>query len=814
MVKETGYYDILGVKPTATSDELKKAYRKLALKYHPDKNPNEGERFKAISQAYEVLSDPDKRRLYDDYGEKGIKEGGHSGSSPMDLFEMFFGMGGSRQRHAGPRKGKDVVYQLGVSLEQLYNGSTKKLAISKKVACDKCEGRGSSDPKKGYVTCEKCHGSGRQVRVQQMGPNIVQQVQTICGSCNGAGEFLNPKDRCKTCDGARIIKQKKIIEVHIDKGMSDGQKITFSGEGDFEPGLDQSGDLIVVIDEQEHPMFKRSRTSNADLIMAMEITLTEALCGMQKGIKTLDDRTLVISSLPGEVIKHGAIKCIMNEGMPHWKNPYEKGRLIIQFTVKFPDNLDPVIIPQLENLLPPRPIVNLPTDGSAEDVVLMDLDLEKESYMRNDRRSYYEEDDGPGAGPGVQCAAHIMVKETGYYDILGVKPTATPDELKKAYRKLALKYHPDKNPSEGERFKAISQAYEVLSDPEKKRLYDEYGEKGIKEGGHSGSSPMDLFEMFFGMGGRQRHAGPKKGKDVVYQLGVSLEQLYNGSTKKLAISKKVACDKCEGRGSSDPKKGYVSCEKCHGSGRQVRVQQMGPNIVQQVQTICGSCNGAGESLNPKDRCKTCEGARIIKQKKILEVHIDKGMSDGQKITFSGEGDFEPGLDQSGDLIVVIDEQEHPMFKRSRTSNADLIMAMEITLTEALCGMQKGIKTLDDRTLVVSSLPGEVIKHGAIKCIMNEGMPHWKNPYEKGRLIIQFTVKFPDNLEPSTVPQLEQLLPPRPVVTLPTDDTAEDVVLMDLDLEKESYMRNDRRAAYYDEDEGGPGAGSGVQCAAH
>lgn len=173
MVKETSFYDILGVKPGCSPDDLKKAYRKLALKFHPDKNPNEGERFKQISQAYEVLSDPEKKRIYDEGGEQALKEGGNGGgfSSPMDLFEMFFGGGGGMGRGGGrrrDRKGRDVFHQMTVSLEELYNGAVRKLALQKNVICDKCEGRGG---KKGAVeTCPTCSGSGVQIQVIQIGP--------------------------------------------------------------------------------------------------------------------------------------------------------------------------------------------------------------------------------------------------------------------------------------------------------------------------------------------------------------------------------------------------------------------------------------------------------------------------------------------------------------------------------------------------------------------------------------------------------------------------------------------------------------------
>ncbi|KAM3967235.1 dnaJ heat shock protein family (Hsp40) member A4-like [Aphomia sociella] len=379
MVKETTYYDILGVKPNCTTDELKKQYRKLALKYHPDKNPNEGEKFKQISQAYEVLSNPEKRRIYDQGGEQALKEGGVGASgfsSPMDLFDMFFGGGfsGGRGRRGRERKGKDVIHQLSVTLEELYRGAVRKLALQKNVICDKCEGRGG---KKGAVqTCPTCRGTGMQVQIQQLAPGMIQQIQTVCSECRGQREIIDPKDRCKVCMGRKTVRDRKILEVHVDKGMTDGQKIVFGGEGDQEPDL-EAGDLIIVLDEKEHDTFKRS---GDDLILRLNIELVEALCGYQKVIRTLDDRDIVITVMPGEVTKHGDVKCVLNEGMPMYKNPFEKGQLIIQFLVNFPERIPHEVIPALENCLPPRPRVEIPE--CAEECHLMDLDPDQENRRR------------------------------------------------------------------------------------------------------------------------------------------------------------------------------------------------------------------------------------------------------------------------------------------------------------------------------------------------------------------------------------------------------------------------------------------------
>jgi len=403
MVKETKFYDLLGCSPSSDDASLKKAYRKLAMKYHPDKNPNAGDKFKEISNAYEVLSNPEKRKIYDQGGEQAIKEGGSGGGggfhSPMDVFDMFFGgdpfgRGGPRTR--GPRRTKNLVHQLSVSLEDMYNGTVRKLALQKNVICDACEGVGG---KPGcYVKCQSCRGTGMQVRIHQIGPGMMQQIQSMCQECHGEGESVDPKLRCKKCSGKKVNRERKILEVHVDKGMEDGQKITFSEEGDQEPGL-EPGDIIIVLDEKAHPVFKRN---GMDLVMKMDISLTESLCGLKKTIPTLDERTLVIQTIPGEVLKTGDFKAVQGEGMPQYRNPFEKGRLIFTFNVVFPTSLDPSIAEKLAAILPPAPEPIIPDD--VEEVDLNDFDPKND--RQSNSRQYDEDDDHPGHGhgQGVSCA--------------------------------------------------------------------------------------------------------------------------------------------------------------------------------------------------------------------------------------------------------------------------------------------------------------------------------------------------------------------------------------------------------------------------
>ncbi|KAJ3669954.1 hypothetical protein LUZ60_010278 [Juncus effusus] len=407
----TRYYEILGVPKTATIDDLKKAYRKAAMKNHPDKG-GDPEKFKELAQAYEVLSDPEKREIYDQYGEDALKEGmggGGAAHDPFDIFQSFFGgspfgVGGGSSRGRRQRRGEDVVHPLKVSLEELYNGTSKKLSLSRNIICTKCSGKGSKSGKS--TSCPGCQGSGMKVSIRQLGPSMIQQMQQPCNECRGTGETIGDKDRCPQCKGEKVIQEKKVLEVVVEKGMQNGQKITFPGEADEAPDT-VTGDIIFVLQQKDHAKFKRK---GEDLFYEHTLSLAEALCGFQFVLTHLDNRQLLIKSNPGEVIKPDQYKAINDEGMPMYQRPFMKGKLYIHFTVDFPDSLTLDQCKALEAILPPKPaskMTEMELDD-CEETTMYDVNIEEEMRRKQQyaAQEAYDEDEDMmgGGGQRVQCA--------------------------------------------------------------------------------------------------------------------------------------------------------------------------------------------------------------------------------------------------------------------------------------------------------------------------------------------------------------------------------------------------------------------------
>ncbi|PKI43014.1 hypothetical protein CRG98_036592 [Punica granatum] len=383
---------------------------------------------------------------------------------------------------------------------------------------------------------------------------------------------------------------------------------------------------------------------------------------------------------------------------------------------------------------------------------------------------------------------------TRYYEILGVPKNASQDDLKKAYRKAAIKNHPDKG-GDPEKFKELAQAYEVLSDPEKREIYDQYGEDALKEG--------------MGGGGSSRGRRQRRGEDVIHPLKVSLEDLYNGTSKKLSLSRNVICSKCKGKGSKSG--ASMKCAGCQGTGMKVSIRHLGPSMIQQMQHACNECKGTGETINDKDRCPQCKGEKVVQEKKVLEVIVEKGMQNGQKITFPGEADEAPDT-ITGDIVFVLQQKEHPKFKRK---GDDLFYEHTLSLTEALCGFQFILTHMDGRQLLIKSQPGEVVKPDQFKAINDEGMPMYQRSFMKGKLYIHFSVDFPESLIPDQCKALETILPPRTSVQL-TDmelDECEETTLHDVNIEEEMRRKAHAQAQEaYEEDDDMPGGAQRVQCA--
>ncbi|KAF5382067.1 hypothetical protein D9615_004286 [Tricholomella constricta] len=359
MSVETELYDLLGVPPSASEGEIRKAYMRKAKEHHPDKNPNNPdahEKFQEMAAAYEILNDPQSREAYDTHGMDGLKRnGGAPGFDPSDLFAQFFSQGmffdpagaGPGRRGRGPE-----VIPHDVTLEDLYNGKTVHLNLEREAVCGQCQGsgaKGNAKPKK----CATCEGKGFTIVHSQIAPSRIGTSRVMCQSCSGSGSKLKEKDRCKKCKGEKTVTEKKRHEIIIEKGMSSGQRIVLPGAGDEEPGV-TPGDVVFTLKAAPHDSFERSGN---DLLTHVKITLSEALFGFSRILLThLDGRGIEVSSPPGKIIKPEDSIVLRGEGMPIYKRRQEKGDLYVILSIEMPDEqwLKTIDHKALESLLPPK----------------------------------------------------------------------------------------------------------------------------------------------------------------------------------------------------------------------------------------------------------------------------------------------------------------------------------------------------------------------------------------------------------------------------------------------------------------------------
>ena len=331
----------------ADADTIKKAYRKAAIKYHPDKNPGDKEaeeKFKEAAEAYDVLSNDDKRARYDRFGHAGMGgaagggfggQGGFSGGFSMDdIFEQFgdifggaFG-GGRRGRSRSVNRGSDIRITVKLTLQEIAEGVTKKLKINKTVKCDKCGGSGAKDASS-IVTCPECNGSGYVITVQNSFFGRMQ-TQSICPTCGGSGRTI--KDKCSKCGGEGTERGQEVVEVRIPAGVGDGMAVTVRGKGNAARRGGENGDLLVVIEEEYNPQLIRDGN---DLIHNMNITVTTALLGGEVEVPTIDGKVR-IKIAPGT--HAGKVLRLRGKGLPD-VNSGHRGDIMVVVDITIPDEL-------------------------------------------------------------------------------------------------------------------------------------------------------------------------------------------------------------------------------------------------------------------------------------------------------------------------------------------------------------------------------------------------------------------------------------------------------------------------------------------
>lgn len=348
MAEKRDYYEVLGVSKNATDDELKKAYRKKAIQYHPDKNPGDKEaeeHFKEVAEAYDVLSDPEKRSRYDQFGHAGLGGAagggfGGGGMSMEDIFSRFgdlfggfggFGgfsdMGGSSRRRV--RRGSDLRVRVKLSLADISKGVEKKVKVKKQVVCSKCRGDGTEEAN-GKTTCQTCHGTGVITRVSNTFLGAMQ-TQSTCPTCHGEGEIITKP--CSKCKGEGVEIGEEVISFHIPAGVAEGMQMSVNGKGNAAPRGGVNGDLIVVIAEEPDPNLIRNGN---DLIYNLLISVPLAIKGGSVEVPTIDGRAKIrieAGTQPGKMLR------LRNKGLPS-VNGYGTGDQLVNVNVYIPESID------------------------------------------------------------------------------------------------------------------------------------------------------------------------------------------------------------------------------------------------------------------------------------------------------------------------------------------------------------------------------------------------------------------------------------------------------------------------------------------
>jgi DnaJ family protein A protein 2 len=365
----------------------------------PEDQREESElKFKAVSQAYEILHDEEKRHLYDTHGRAAFdpSRGGPGMGGGVDLDDILaqmFGMGGGGMPPGfggagGPprqRRGRDEEQKYQVTLEELYKGKTVKFASTKNVICSHCKGTGGKEKAKPQ-TCERCKGNGVTVGLRSVGPGLVTQERMVCDACSGAGKVFKEKDRCKKCKGKRTTSEKKVLEIYIPRGGREGERIVLEGEADQVP--DQTpGDIVFTLVEDDHEIFQRA---GDDLSAELNITLAEALTGFSRvALKHLDGRGINLTHPAGKVLRPGQILKVAGEGMPLKKSDL-KGDLYLVVKIEFPDDgwtEDATALEELKKILPkPEAAIEATEVDEVEfdsDADIEDVSFELVQFLRN-----------------------------------------------------------------------------------------------------------------------------------------------------------------------------------------------------------------------------------------------------------------------------------------------------------------------------------------------------------------------------------------------------------------------------------------------